>query len=142
MFSKRCFSDWCVQRVVRIRKGGGHQNASKQWCFQAFFPSLMGIPSVASPSQESEKHRLENTVWNPLDDRLAGNFGPAEKYLALSPLLPTDTFPAPECPCLPPLVLYFQRKLVPSCFASGSPSFSPLPNQKKKNTKISETSAK
>ena len=25
-----------------------------------------GISSVASQSQESEKHRLENTVWNPL----------------------------------------------------------------------------
>ena len=27
----------------------------------------MGIPSVASPNQESEKHRLENPAWNPLE---------------------------------------------------------------------------
>ena len=59
MFSKRCFSDWCVQRVVRIRKGRRHQNALKYWCFQK------GLSSVASRGEESEKHHLENTVWNP-----------------------------------------------------------------------------
>ena len=37
VFSKRCFSEWCVQRVVMIRTGRRHQNASKHWCFQAFF---------------------------------------------------------------------------------------------------------
>ena len=29
MFSKQRFSEWCVQRVVRIHKGRRHQNALK-----------------------------------------------------------------------------------------------------------------
>ena len=66
MFSKRCFSGWCVRRVVRICKGRKHQNASKHWCLQAFFVPLKGFSSVANRGEESEKHRLENTVWNPL----------------------------------------------------------------------------
>ena len=65
VFSKRCFSEWCVQRVVRIRNGRRHQNASKHWCFQAFFVPLKGFSSVESRGEESEKHRLENTVWSP-----------------------------------------------------------------------------
>ena len=66
MFSKRYFSEWCVQRVVWIRKGKRHQNASKQCCFQAFFAPLKAITPVAGGCQQSEKHCLENTVWNPL----------------------------------------------------------------------------
>ena len=56
MFSKRCFSEWCVQTVVRGRR---HQNALKQWCFQAFLVPLKGLSSVARQGEESEKHRLE-----------------------------------------------------------------------------------
>ena len=67
VFSKRCFSEWRVQRAVRIHKGRRHQNASKKWCFQAFFAPLEGDYLCRKPSQESEKHRLENTVWNPLE---------------------------------------------------------------------------
>ena len=33
--------------------------------FQAFFIPLGGFTSVASQGEESEKHRLDNTVWNP-----------------------------------------------------------------------------
>ena len=36
-----------------------------------FFFSVGGS-SAASPSQESEKHRLENSVWNPLAFRCRG----------------------------------------------------------------------
>ena len=62
MFSKWCFSEWCVQRVVRIRNGRRHQNVLKHLRFQAFFAPLKGFSSVASRGEESEKHRLENTV--------------------------------------------------------------------------------
>ena len=42
-----------------------NQNAWKDGCFQAFFVPLKGFTSVASRGEESEKHRVENTVWNP-----------------------------------------------------------------------------
>ena len=45
-------------------KGRRHQNTLKHWCFQAFFVPLKAFSSVASQGEESEKHRLENTVWN------------------------------------------------------------------------------
>ena len=67
MFSKRCFSEWCIERVVRIRNGKRYQNALKHWCFQAFFVPLKGFSSVASRGEESEKHRLENTVCYSLE---------------------------------------------------------------------------
>ena len=64
MFSKRCFSEWCVQRVVRIRKGRRRQKALKHWRFQALFVPPKGLSSVATQGEESEKtsfgkHRLE-----------------------------------------------------------------------------------
>ena len=57
VFSKRCFSEWCIQRVVRIRNSRRHHNAWKDWCFQAFFVLLKGFTSVASRGEESEKQR-------------------------------------------------------------------------------------
>ena len=41
----------------------GTKMLEKDWCFQAFF--VQGFTSVGSRGEESEKHRLENTVWNP-----------------------------------------------------------------------------
>ena len=69
-FHKRCFLNGVFQsgtfkRVVRIRKGRRHQIAWKDWCFQACFVPLKKFASVVSWGEESEKHRLENTVWNP-----------------------------------------------------------------------------
>ena len=66
--NKRCFlngvfSEWCVQRVVRICKGRRHPNTWKQWCFQAFFLPPKEITSVASWGQKSGKHRLEPLVF-------------------------------------------------------------------------------
>ena len=65
MFSTRCFS-----RVVRFEGGQDPQAKKALRCrdinavFQAFFVSLKATASVASGDQESEKHRLENTVGN------------------------------------------------------------------------------
>ena len=58
MFSKRCFSDWCVQRVVRIRNGRRHQTAWKQWYIQRIFVPLKGFPLL-----QAEVRNLKNTVW-------------------------------------------------------------------------------
>ena len=46
VFSERCFSEWCVQRAVRIRKGT--KNAQKHWCLQAVFVPLKGFTSITS----------------------------------------------------------------------------------------------
>ena len=37
----------------------------KDWCFRAFFVPLKRFASVASRGEESEKHRLKNTVSDP-----------------------------------------------------------------------------
>ena len=57
--SKRCFSEWCVQRVVRNREDRRHQNSLKHWCFKAFFLPLKGCSSVASRGDEPEKHHVK-----------------------------------------------------------------------------------
>ena len=57
--NKRCFSEWCVQRTVMIRKGRRHQNAWKHWCFQACGCLLKVFSSVASRGEAPEKHRSE-----------------------------------------------------------------------------------
>ena len=51
-----CFSEWCVQRVVRICKGRKNQNAFKHCSFQAFFVPLY-------PLSQAEVRNLKNTVW-------------------------------------------------------------------------------
>ena len=56
MFSKRCFSEWCVQRVVRIRKGKRHQNALKHWSFQVLFVPLKKLSCV-----KAKVRNLKNT---------------------------------------------------------------------------------
>ena len=33
--------------------------------FKHYFVPLKGLSSVATRGERSEKHRLENTVWNP-----------------------------------------------------------------------------
>ena len=43
VFSKRCFSEWCAERAVRIRTGRRHQNALKQWCFEETFCPSEGV---------------------------------------------------------------------------------------------------
>ena len=74
MSAKWCSSDWRVQRTVRIRKGRRHPEMPEKnsGVSGILWVLLKGIPSVASRSQESEKHRLENTVglcWSFKKDR-------------------------------------------------------------------------
>ena len=51
MFSKRCFSEWCAERVVRIRKGRRHQNALKHWCFEAIVCPSEGVEPLGKPKK-------------------------------------------------------------------------------------------
>ena len=60
VFSKQCFSEWCVQRAVGIRKRRRHQKALKHWCFRAFFVPLKGFPL-----SQAEARNLKNTIWKP-----------------------------------------------------------------------------
>ena len=48
-----------------MRNGRRHQNALKHWCFKALIVPLKGFSSAANRGEESEKNRLENTVWSP-----------------------------------------------------------------------------
>ena len=53
--------------MFRGRSGSARQKAVKRlnyWCFQAVFVLLKSFSSVASRGEESEQHRLENTVGN------------------------------------------------------------------------------
>ena len=68
MFSKRCFSEWCVQRAVGIRKRRRHQKALKHWCFQVFFIPLKGFPL-----SQAEVRNLKNTVWKTAFGTLRAN---------------------------------------------------------------------
>ena len=66
MFSKRCFSEWRVQSVCHHLQG---QTAPKllenSRVLRHFVVHLKGASSAGWQGQASEKHRLENTVWNP-----------------------------------------------------------------------------
>ena len=74
MFSKWCFSEWCVQRVVRIRKGKRHHNASKHWSFQVLFVLLKKLSCV-----KAKVRNLKNTVWKTPFGILRGNHPKFEK---------------------------------------------------------------
>ena len=59
MFSKRCFSEWCVQKVVRIRKGReGTKMLEKTGVFRHSSSLWRGLPL-----SEAEVRNLKNTVW-------------------------------------------------------------------------------
>ena len=62
--NKQCFLNWCVQRVVRIRKGRGHQNAWKHGVLEHFYPSdgdsLCRKPKSGIWKTPFGKHRLES----------------------------------------------------------------------------------
>ena len=103
MFSKRVFFRVVCSEHGQDLQGQKAPNALKHWCFQAFFAPLSGVSSVTSRGEESEKHRLENTIWNRLVETqgsvnggfqtvvrvLWGNEIPLPPvYLNLTPFLP------------------------------------------------------
>ena len=65
MFSKRCFSEWCIQKGGQDPQGQKAPKCSRRQVFSSILRPFEGVTSVAGRGAKSEKHRLENTVWNP-----------------------------------------------------------------------------
>ena len=58
-FQTVCFSEWCVQEVVRICMGRRHQTMLENTLFSGIiFPLWKGLPL-----SEAEVRNLKNTVW-------------------------------------------------------------------------------
>ena len=63
------FSEPCVflfsTGVLRVWSGSTRGEGTKMFEKTGVFRHSSSIPSVAARDEESGKHRLENTVWNP-----------------------------------------------------------------------------
>ena len=57
VFSKRCFSEWCVQRVVKIRMGRRHQMLENTGVFRHSLSLCKGLPLL-----QVEVRNPKNTV--------------------------------------------------------------------------------
>ena len=66
MFSKRCFSEWCVRGWSGSAWEEGTNQCLKTLCFKHSFSPVNRLTSVGSRGEESEKHRLKKHRLEPL----------------------------------------------------------------------------